>query len=203
MSNNGKQIPEEVTIKRIRELAREIAIKVKKSNFNPDVVVGIEIGGQLLGRLIAHELKVPLETVIVRRKTTSLMRTTIMRKIAKTRGGKTIGKFVNMFSNLGERHVKRTFEGNVQEQQKILIVDDGTNTGKTMETTIKILLQKGGLRENIKTACVNAEGKKYKPNFYLTTKAIWWPWSTFSKYYPQFRKWRAKYRIKKLRLTRK
>lgn len=184
--------PKEATIREIRLFARQIARLANESGFFPNLVIGVEIGGHILGRLVAHELRVPLETVVVRRRTTSLMRSAIMRRIAKTRSGDTIGKLIDKFSNYGNISVKQSFEGEIKPNQKVLIVDDGTNTGRTMETVKKLLSQKGMHPHNIKTACVNAEGNSYKPDFFLTKKPIYWPWSVFSPNYDKFRKWRKK-----------
>jgi hypoxanthine phosphoribosyltransferase len=185
-------VPEEVTFRQIRQFSQRLARKVRDSNFMPDFVVGIEVGGHLLGNLVAHELGVPLETVVVRRRTTSLMRSSIVRRFYATRMGKTVGKVLDRLSNYGGRPVKKVFLGALREHQRILVVDDGTNTGKTMAAVKRVLLAKGAAEANIKTACVTAESAGYRPDFYLTVKPIYWPWSVFSRHYEVFRKWRKK-----------
>lgn len=180
---------EKADLKRAQEYARMLAAQIKAAKFTPDLVVGVETGGHLIGKIIANELLADFDTLRVRRKSSKLTHSDIMRKTIGTRRSKIRGVVLNFLFPFMSPKVENASLAELSGNLRILIVDDGVQTGKTMEFVKKILIKKGARPENIKTAVVNVIGKKYRPDFVLTNKRIIWPWSVTHREYKVFRRW--------------
>jgi hypoxanthine phosphoribosyltransferase len=189
-----KSLYEKADLKKVEEYAHELAARIKASGFKPALVVGIESGGHLIGKIVANELYTDFETVRVRRKSSKLTHSNAMRRIIGTKRSRIRGLLLNFFFPLMNPRVENASIGRLDSKYRVLIVDDGVQTGKTMEVVKQILVRKGAKPENIKTAAVNVIGKKYRPDFFLTTKRIYWPWSATSPEYKAFRRWQTRER---------
>lgn len=136
------------------ELTRKLYEKIKAKKYRPDVIIAVARGGFIIARELADYLRVKeMETVNVDHW-----------GISATKSGKAeIRKRVGL-----------DITG-----KKVLVVDDISDTGESLEVTLNYLKQLGPAK--IKTASLHMrEGSIFKPDFYVSKvkhkRWILYPW---------------------------
>ncbi len=135
----------------IYDLAKNISDNVKKSNFYPDTIVAISRGGLVPGRLFGDFLHI--KNILT---------------IKADHWGITATKD-------GEAKISHSLNVDLTGK-KVLLVDDITDTGKSMELAIDHVNKLNP--KELKTATLyHIKGSKYTPDFY--SKEIEWVWVIF------------------------
>ena len=100
------------TYENIHSLVKNVAKKIKTSNFEPDVLIAIGGGGYILGRILRNEYKKPLIGVSVNYYDEN----------------DKIQEKVNVFQWIEKKHVKN---------KNILIIDEVDDTRKTLHFIVE------------------------------------------------------------------
>ncbi len=136
----------------ITQLSKELAQKIKESGFKPDCLIGVAIGGLIPLGLLAQELNVGNVLIVG----------------ATSYTGKEQGKL--KINYLPEADLAG---------KKILLVDEVSETGKTLQGIVAALKKKyhpGELRTA--TLAVNIKTSKFRPDFCPLEVEEWtiFPW---------------------------
>lgn len=157
-----------------------LAQKVK-SLFVPDVIVTVPEGGLLVATEIASFFSVPVKKIIIKRNLNlsffysffSPQVHFLIRTIHRLLFKLVYPKYISLDS----------FD---YSNKNILIVDDATETGKTLFLAKKIL-KKHSL--NIVKTAVLSYVKGESPDFFLNNSVVMYPWSKDSKDYLKFKQY--------------
>jgi hypoxanthine phosphoribosyltransferase len=154
-----------INYENIFDYARYLCECIKESNFKPDIILGISRGGLILTRIIADMLGV--EDI----------------KIIGAKSYFSIGKKEEdvVLYNLDD--VKLT-------SQKVLIVDDVADSGKTLEVIANYVekdLNVGCGNYKVATLHYKPNTSVYEPDFYVVETKQWvvypWEWYGFAREY--------------------
>lgn len=137
---------------RVYEMLMDMALEIRKSGFNPDIIVGVSRGGWAPGRILSDLLE---------------NTHTVNLKIEFYVGiGKTAGKPI-VTQPIGE-----DISG-----KRVLVVDDVSDTGKSLKVAMEHMLEKGAA--GVKTATIYFKPHStFKPDFFADSTAHWiiFPW---------------------------
>jgi len=137
---------------RVYEMLMDMALQIRKSGFNPHIIVGVSRGGWAPGRILSDLLE-NTHTVNV--------------KIEFYVGiGKTAGKPI-VTQPIGE-----DISG-----KRVLVVDDVSDTGKSLKVAMEHMLEKGAA--GVKTATIYFKpNSTFKPDYFADSTANWiiFPW---------------------------
>lgn len=137
---------------RVYEMLMDMALQIRKSGFNPDIIVGVSRGGWAPGRILSDLLE---------------NTHTVNLKIEFYVGiGKTAGKPI-VTQPIGE-----DISG-----KRVLVVDDVSDTGKSLKVAMEHMLEKGAA--GVKTATIYFKPHStFKPDFFADSTANWiiFPW---------------------------
>ncbi|MGA2460980.1 MAG: phosphoribosyltransferase [Candidatus Bathyarchaeia archaeon] len=137
---------------RVYEMLMDMALQIRKSGFNPHIIVGVSRGGWAPGRILSDLLE-NTHTVNV--------------KIEFYVGiGKTAGKPI-VTQPIGE-----DISG-----KRVLVVDDVSDTGKSLKVAMEHMLEKGAA--GVKTATIYFKPHStFKPDYFADSTANWiiFPW---------------------------
>ncbi|MBN1329794.1 MAG: phosphoribosyltransferase [Candidatus Heimdallarchaeota archaeon] len=129
----------------------QLSAKIAKT-YKPDILIGISRGGLVITRLFSDIL-----------------------------GIKDIGIIgVGFYTNIGETAKKPTLSQELTtsvEGKKVLLIDDVSDTGKSLVVAVKYLKDKGAVQ--IKTVTLHYKPQScFKPDYFIadTTKWIVYPW---------------------------
>ena len=137
----------------ITGLTSEVAAKIEKSGFYPDAIVAVSRGGLVPGRLVADFLHV---------KNVLAIKADHWGITASKDGKASISYGINPALDLSG--------------QKILIVDDVTDTGESLELCRRHVLEKNPA--DVRTATVyHLSHSKYKPDYFGAERE--WAWIVF------------------------
>ena len=184
-----------IKISEIDNLAKTLSGKVLIDNFHPDTLIFIEKAGLLLGlslsKLLPFVKIIPCEahrklSKTKKQKSNLLSRMpdwfiSILRKIEVN---------FKLYKNSKNRYVE--LKGDVDPNDKYLIVDDSLDTGFTINELIDKLVSHGVLRCNIKIAVINILSEKklrpiVYPDYYIYKNIhIQYPWSSDSIEYRKY-----------------
>jgi hypoxanthine phosphoribosyltransferase len=144
-----------ITWEEVEEMSYNLAEKIRVSNFRPDVIVAVARGGVVGARLVSDILGIPDFTCL---------------RIAHWGETAVRGKDARL-----ERGIGGTVSG-----KKILLIDDVTDTGKSLSVA-KAYLQSLTPAE-IKTAALQyIKGSSFIPDFYGKEETEWawfaYPWN--------------------------
>jgi len=148
-SNIDYEIP---TWNQIYEMLLCQAQKIKTQNYKPDLIIGIARGGVVPSRILSDLLETPTLSFIQ------------------------IEFYTNINQTLQEPTLKQTLTTNVTGK-KILLVDDISDTGKSLKLAKTHLQDKGAFE--IKTATLYQKPQSVTtPDFYekQTTEWVVFPW---------------------------
>lgn len=130
----------------------DMALEIRKSGFNPHIIVGVSRGGWAPGRILSDLLE---------------NTHTVNLKIEFYVGiGKTAGKPI-VTQPIGE-----DISG-----KRVLVVDDVSDTGKSLKVAMEHMLEKGAA--GVKTATIYFKPHStFKPDFFADSTANWiiFPW---------------------------
>lgn len=137
------------------KLSTKLAEKIKSDNIEFNGIVSIARGGLVVGRVLSDKLDLPLFTVHTKR------------------------------YEIGNNHTTKSvasgvITGNRELSGNVLVVDDLTNTGMTLEKVISKLKRMEEVKL-IKSATIfNKSKSKFKPNYFVknTDKWIVFPYET-------------------------
>ncbi|NPE06981.1 MAG: phosphoribosyltransferase [Asgard group archaeon] len=141
-----------ISFDEIWEMVYELYKKIKSSDFTPDVIVAITRGGFVPSRIISDLLGIKYVTTIGVEFYTNINETLQEPKLT--------GKFCYKVKN-----------------KKVLLIDDVSDTGKSLEFVLKYLKKKKV--KDIKTATIHYKPKSiFKPDFYIGETSNWivYPW---------------------------
>jgi len=137
------------------QLLIELAEKVRKSNYKPDLIVGISRGGWPPARVISDLLENPNIANIKAEFYLDLGRTSEEPIITQTISAPINGK-------------------------KVLLVDDVADTGKTLKLVHDKLIEDGA--EDVKVATLYYKPwSVFRPDFYMVETSVWvvFPWERY------------------------
>lgn len=140
------------TWKKIYDMLRSQAKKIRQSGFKPDIIVGVTRGGWVPARVLSDLLEIPnLFTV----------RVEFYLGVAETRKEPVLTQRVSV----------------VVTDKKVLIVDDVADTGKSLQLVREHVLQQGATETRIATV-YRKPWSAIKPDYYETETRCWvvFPW---------------------------
>jgi hypoxanthine phosphoribosyltransferase len=182
------------------ELSHEIARRISMGGVKPHGIVGIANGALLPTKIIATDLNLPFEMIIIRRKG-SVIKSWLSRYKAVVRLAAIwykvpLFKFplvwvMQMMSGLKPEPALAST--NYYQDQHILLIDDAIDTGKTLRRAEQIL----GRQQcrQITTAVISASknNKKstdlYIPDYFISRRIQHFPWSVNHPDFPKYQKW--------------
>ncbi len=176
------------------EKSKELAKLVEKSGFSPEIIIYLETGGILVGKVVSEYFNKKLIGIKVQRNLGSLKKNVgfllkIMPKFLKTFLRQLEIK-LGVHKKMSNR--KLTPINEKIENQKILIVDDAVDTGNSVLTLINYLKNEKEIEEkNIKIASLNISDSNpiVSVDFAIyKNKIVSFPWSHDSKDYKKFLK---------------
>jgi len=135
------------------EAVQFIALKMKKLNYKPDIIVAIARGGLVLGVRLSHILKIPMRSIHM---------------VFYDEKDNRLEKPILLIPLQSEKDVKA---------KKVLLVDDIADTGLTLKNAIEYLKSLGA--QEIKIATIAYKPSSIVvPDFYLfvTSKWVVFPW---------------------------
>ena len=142
-----------LTPKRIFDLTYQLGEKIKKSGFVPDCLLGISRGGLWVVRTLADFFDIK-DVHVVR---------VIYYKDVKATQTKPV-----LIQDVDKKHL---------EGKKLLIVDDVSDTGGSLDFTVNLIREKG--IDDFKTAALHYKPWSiFKPDYYIEeiNKWIIYPW---------------------------
>ncbi len=138
----------------IWKMLYELYNKIKESNFTPDVIIGITRGGFLPARILSDFFGIRQVTTIG------------------------VGFYTDINETMPEPKFTEKFCYNVKNKS-ILLVDDVSDTGKSLEFTFKYL-KKMKIKE-IKTATLHYKPQSiFEPDYFIRETSAWivYPWES-------------------------
>lgn len=136
----------------VEKSAQELADKIKASNFEPDYLIGIAIGGLIPLGLLAKKLDINDIATIT----------------------------VSSYDGRDKKELEITYLPKIDlSNKKVLLVDEIAETGETLKQICDILTGQYGVKE-LKTATlgINKEKCKFRPDFAALEANDWivFPW---------------------------
>lgn len=167
----------------VDKLIDSLEKEIVNSKFNPDILVGISHGGDYLTEKLSKRLDVQSEKIKLDHYHLKLG----ILDLDEIVGAFTLAK---LFGYNPEVRVSKDISPAKVENQKVLILDDDSFSGKTLDTAIKIIQKKnpaeiktGVLYTWNENSLVDFSGEWLpKNNKYCLTKHRF-PWSKVSPYY--------------------
>lgn len=150
-----------LTFEIIWHMSLELAKQIQKSNYKPDILIGISRGGLVVTRLLSDLLEIPKTAVI----------------------GVGFYKDINVTNE--EPRLTQDIDVNLHNL-KIILIDDVSDSGKSLEFTSKYLEEKR-IRD-LKTATLHFKSQSiFKPDYYVKETSSWivypWEYKEFTKHY--------------------
>jgi uncharacterized protein len=136
----------------VADLSKKLAITIKESGFEPDYLVGITVGGLIPLGLLAEELDI---------------RNILTVSVSSYEGKERRGLEVKYLPDID------------LEGKKVLLVDEVSETGQTLQYIAGLLKEKYQLSElRTATLVVNTKESKFHPDFYSLEAREWmvFPW---------------------------
>lgn len=172
-----------VRLEELRELAGELAQRVRASGFRPEVMVYIETGARLLAHDVGRELGVESVPMWVSRGGSGLKQK-VAPLVARTPVWLRDGlRRLEEWSGV-HRHTRRRAvlaQGVELAGKRVLLLDDAADTGRTIAVARELVKREGGAAE-VKVAVLaatTAEGRA-AVDFFVLEKNSRMPWSSDS-----------------------
>ena len=141
-----------LTLESIWQLTLELAKEIQKSTFQPDILIGIARGGLVVTRLLSDLLEISNTAVMG------------------------VGFYKGINETSKEPRLTQDLDIDLKKQ-KILLIDDVSDTGKSMKFAFNYLKKKE--IGELKTAALHYKPHSiFKPNFYIESTTSWivYPW---------------------------
>jgi hypoxanthine phosphoribosyltransferase len=173
-----------VRLAELPPLADALAGRVRAAGFVPDMIVYVEKGARLLAHELAERLGVPARPIWVQRGGHGLKRRLAPLVLRLPVGVRDWLRRVEELSGV-HRLTRRTATmpgGNDLRGRRVLIVDDAADTGRTIEAARAMVLARGALSEDVRTAVIAAttQSAQVRVDFCLFDRNCRMPWSTDS-----------------------
>lgn len=182
------------------ELSYEIARLIRVNGVEIHGVVGVANGALLLTKVIATDLNLPFEMITIRRKGSAIK--------SRLSRYKPIVKLASMWYripllNLPLVWVMKMMNGfksdpvltstNCYQDQHILLVDDATDSGRTLRRAEQILCKQQCRQITTAVISVSKKNKKkpnlYIPDYFISQRIQHFPWSVNNPDFPKYQKW--------------
>ena len=138
----------------IYELLIELAGRLRESSFKPDVIVGISRGGWIPARILSDLLENP--------------------NIANIK----VEFYLDVYKTVEEPVITQPVSTSIKNK-KILVVDDVSDTGKTLKIVYEEMMKEA--REVRAATLYYKPWSDYRPNFYVKATDAWiiFPWERY------------------------
>lgn len=138
----------------IYELLIELAGRLRESCFKPDVIVGISRGGWIPARILSDLLENP--------------------NIANIK----VEFYLDVYKTVEEPVITQPVSTSIKNK-KILVVDDVSDTGKTLKIVYEEMMKEA--REVRAATLYYKPWSDYRPNFYVKVTDAWiiFPWERY------------------------
>ncbi len=189
-----------MTLDEAAVLAEELAVRVNKSGFQANKVIGVANGALMPATIISDYLDIPLEILRVRRKGSrikkNLAKFGFLRKLVSFLYGLPVTKSVLRFTMDRFNRLENSPKSSASVKrsvQNLLIVDDAIESGQTLQRIIE--MQGINAKQSIKVAVIswsrNYTGKKYDcvPDYYISERIQHFPWSQNSPANAEYLGW--------------
>jgi hypoxanthine phosphoribosyltransferase len=183
-------------------LSHELARRVTEKGICPDRIIGIANGALVVTQIIAADLDIPFDVITIRRKGSAvkskLSHYTILIKLVSTWYKVPILNLPLVWAMkmmYGFKHDPSWIDATKCRGRHILLVDDATNSGKTLRRAECFLTDNGCTQ--VTTAVISiskyAYSKKgvvpYIPDIYIAKRVHHFPWSVNNPDYPRCKTW--------------
>jgi hypoxanthine phosphoribosyltransferase len=171
-----------VTLAELPGLARQLALSVRAEGFDPQLIVYIESGARLLAWELCQEFGIKAVPVSASRGGQRLKKWAAPLLASLPRWLKNRLRRIEESSGL-HRATPRTVHfsppGGAWMNQRVLLVDDATDTGRTLSAVSAVLLEAGVAPAQLRTAVLAAttsDGRR-AAHFYVLDQNCCLPWS--------------------------
>lgn len=142
----------------IEQMIREICVGIKEDNYNPDVIIGIKSGGAFIARYVAICLEAPVVVGYMR----------VSHYSGKTRS------VVKSFTEVKKEAVVTEPNKLPVKSLKVLLVDDQTATGSSLEVGKKHLIEQGAM--DVRRFCLFSNESEHADYYRQRGLAMYFPW---------------------------
>ena len=147
-SAGGPSGPEELDLNACIELSRDLAARVRDSGFKPTLVVGIREGGALPAMAVARELGARVELILVQRSGSGIKHTRLGRLASRLlaapyRRFYWFRRLTELAWRGGSHRVATVPTSGQVRDERILVVDDFSSSGGTLQRTAQALAGQG------------------------------------------------------------
>lgn len=137
---------------RVYEMLLDMALRIRKSGFNPDIIVGVSRGGWVPGRILSDLLE----------------------------NTHTVNLKIEFYVGIGKtarRPIVTQPIGEDLSGKRVLVVDDVSDTGESLKVALDHMLEKSA--SGVKTATIYFKPHStFKPDFFADSTSEWiiFPW---------------------------
>jgi len=183
------------------ELSHEIARRISMNGVEPHAIVGIANGALLPTKIIATDLNLPFEMITIRRKGSAVK--------SRLSRYKTVVKLASIWyrtpflryplvwilkiMRYGFKSAPTLMLTNCYQGKHILLVDDATDSGKTLRRAEQMLSNRQCRQITTAVLSVAKENKNsadfYIPDYYISQRMQRFPWSINNPAFPEYQKW--------------
>lgn len=173
-----------VRLAELSALARDLAARVRGSGFEPEVIVYVEAGARLLAHELAGMLGTPLIPIWVRRGGHGLKRKLAPLAARLPTAARDWLRRIEERSGV-HRVTRRSAElpaEVVLTGQRVLLVDDAADTGRTLQVARGLVLARGVAALDLRTAVLAATTREAQAavDFFVLDHNCRMPWSADS-----------------------
>jgi hypoxanthine phosphoribosyltransferase len=188
--------PEDLDLNACVELSRDLAARVRESGFSPTLVIGIREGGALPAMAVARELGARVELILVQRAGSGFRHTRLGRLAARLLAGPYkrwywVRRLAESVNRGGGHKVASIPTNSKLRGERILVVDDFSSSGRTLQRTSEALAGQGAaaIKTAVLTFLPGREPVQQAPDLSVCQKWLTFSWSTHSPHYPDFQRW--------------
>jgi hypoxanthine phosphoribosyltransferase len=137
---------------RVYEMLMDLALRIQKSGFNPEIIVGVSRGGWAPGRILSDLLE----------------------------NTHTVNLKIEFYVGIGKtarRPIVTQPIGDDLSGKRVLVVDDVSDTGESLKVALEHMLEKGA--SGVKTVTIYFKPHStFKPDFFAESTSEWiiFPW---------------------------
>lgn len=175
-----------LTVEDIEQKSQALGQMILETGYKPDLVVGIKFGGHLVGMRVAKILKVPYQSMSVKRGLSAK----IARMPEKFRPFKKLyGIFEDLYYKFSTPYVDTPLTQRIGTEHKVLLLDDDIVLRKTIDVALRHLIEMGANTQNIKIGSMIVHPRANpQPDFFVEVGDAVFPWNIYSPHYEDFKK---------------